>query len=117
METIVRFLCTQVSKYDRDDWKKLRRGLAFLKETIGDARIISATDLSSIFTWIDVSYIVNSDTKIQIGGVMSMELGVLHAKSGKQRLNTKSLTEVELVGTSEYIHYNLWMLLFIAEQG
>ena len=65
METIVRFLCTQVSTYDRDDWKKLRKSMAFLKETIDDAGIIGAADLSSIFTWIYVFYVVNSDMKSQ----------------------------------------------------
>jgi len=37
----------------------------------------------------------------QIGGTMSMGWWVLHAKSGKQKLNTKSSTESEVVGVSD----------------
>ena len=48
---------------------------------------------------------------------MSLGIGVLHAKSGKQKLNVKSSTEAELVGTSDYIPYNLWLLMFLCMQG
>ena len=48
---------------------------------------------------------------------MSMGWGVFHAKSSKQRLNTKSSTETELVGVSEYIPYNLWAIMFLEAQG
>ena len=48
---------------------------------------------------------------------MYLDVGVLHAKSSKQKLNVKSSTEVELVGTSEYIPYNLWLLMFMDKQG
>ena len=48
---------------------------------------------------------------------MSLGLGVLHAKCSKQRLNVKSSTEAELVGTSDYIPYNLCSTMFMSEQG
>ena len=46
-----------------------------------------------------------------------MGIGNLHGKSSKQRLNVKISTEAELVGVSEYIPYNIWLLLFMKEQG
>ena len=48
---------------------------------------------------------------------MSMGIGVLYAKCSKQKLNVKSSTEAELVGNSDYIPYNLWLLLFMSAQG
>ena len=39
---------------------------------------------------------------------MSMGVGVIHCKSGKQKLNVKISTEDELVGTSDYVPYSLW---------
>ena len=48
---------------------------------------------------------------------MSLGWGVLHAKSSKQKLNTKSLREAELVGMSGYISYNIWLVNFLKEQG
>ena len=58
LETAVSYLCTRVSKSDLDDWKKLRRLIAFVKVTIDDVRIIGANDLASIFMWIDAAYAV-----------------------------------------------------------
>ena len=48
---------------------------------------------------------------------MSLGLGTLHAKSSKQKLNTKSSTEAELVGVSEYLIYNIWTIMFLDAQG
>lgn len=48
---------------------------------------------------------------------MSMGVGIIHGKSGKQKLNVKSSTEVELVGVSEYLPYNIWLMMFMREQG
>ena len=48
---------------------------------------------------------------------MSMGVGVLHAKGNKQKLNVKSSTEAELVGNSEYLPCDLWLIHFLHEQG
>ena len=48
---------------------------------------------------------------------MSMGWGIMHGKSSKQKLNTKSSTEAEIVGVSEYIPYNIWLINFMREQG
>ena len=117
LETAVSFICTRVSKSDGDDWKKLRRTLVLVKCTIDDVMIIGAENLTKIFTWIDAAYAVNYDMKSQTGGAMSMGLGVLHAKCSKQKLNVKSSTEAELVGASEYLPYNLWLIMFMSKQG
>lgn len=117
LETAISFLCTRVSKSDEDDWIKLRRVIAFIQCTIEDVRIIGASDLNKIFTWIDSAYAVNPDMRSQTGGAISMGIGLIHAKCSKQKLNVKSSTEAELVGTSEYIPYLLWLLLFMSSQG
>jgi hypothetical protein len=51
------------------------------------------------------------------GGVMSVGTGVIHGKSYKQKLNTRSTTESELVGVSEYLPYDLWQVNFYKYQG
>ena len=48
---------------------------------------------------------------------MSLSWGTIHNKSSKQKLNTKSSTEAEIVGVSEYIPYNIWLVNFLNEQG
>ena len=46
-----------------------------------------------------------------------MGYGMLHCKSHKQKLNTKSSTEAELVGVSDYLPYNIWLIYFMEKQG
>ena len=79
-------------------------------------RIIGALDLSKTFTWIDAAYVVYNNMRSQTGGAISMDHGVLHCKSAKQKLNIKSSIETELVGTSDYVPYNLWLKIFMGEQ-
>lgn len=85
--------------------------------TIDDVRIIGASGLSELFTWIDASYATHEDMRGQTGGCMSMGWGMLHCKSSKQKLNVKSSLETEVVGVSEYIPHNLQGVMFMEEQG
>ena len=55
--------------------------------------------------------------KSQTSEALSMGLGVLYGKSSKQKLNVKSSTEAELVGVSDYLPYNIWLLMFLSAQG
>ena len=42
---------------------------------------------------------------------------IIHDKPGKELLNTKSSTEAELVGVSDYLPYNIHAVIFMKEQG
>ena len=55
--------------------------------------------------------------KSHSGGIISFGHGALHTRSSKQKLNTKSSTEAELVRVSDYLPYNIWMSNFLKEQG
>ena len=112
----VAYLCTRASKSTTNDWKKLRRLLHFLQTTTYDERIISAHSLKELYTWVDASYAVHPDMR-RTGGTMSLSRGVIHTKSSKQKLNTKSSIESEVVGTSEYLPHNGWTELYMAAQG
>ena len=48
---------------------------------------------------------------------MSFSYGVIHHKFSIQKINTKISMEAELVGTSEYVPYNIWLKNFLCEQG
>ena len=101
LETLLSFLTMRVSKSTVEDWKKLKRGLQFVLCTIDDERTIGATTLSELFTWIDAAYAVHNNMRSHTGGAISMGYGILHGKSSKQKINVKSSTESELVGTCE----------------
>ena len=117
IEPTVAFLCTRVAKSDVEDWKKLIRLLSFLKKTIDDTRIIGASCLNRLSTWIDAAHAVHEDMKGQTGGATSYGIGILNSKSSKQKLNTRSSTESELVGVSEYIPHCIWYMNFLKCQG
>ena len=117
MELVTSFLTTRVSNPTEEDWAKLKRAVTFLKQTKDDKRIIGCDDIQSLYTWIDAAYAVHPNMRSQTGGTMSMGWGTLHNKSSKQKLNTKSSTESELVGLSKYLPYNLWWVNFLSEQG
>ena len=117
IETAVAFLCTRVSKSDEDDWKKLKRVLKYLYGTLDMRRVIGSNGVMDIHTWIDASYAVHNDMRSQTGGCISMGRGTVHGRSSKQKLNTKSSTEAEVVGMSEYIPYTIWVRNFLEAQG
>ena len=117
LETAVAFLCTRVSCSTLSDWKKLKRVLKYAEGTINDERVIGASSLKNIFMFIDASYAIYDNMRGVTGGCMLMGIGTFHARSSKQKLNTKSSTETELVGVSEYLPFNIWAINFLAEQG
>ena len=117
LEPTIAFLTTRVSDPTHEDWLKLRRVLAFLKKPKNDVRVIGCDTLSDIFTWVDAAYAVYNNMWSQTGGLMSLGWGAIHARSSKQKLNTKSSTESELVGLSEYVPYNIWLVNFLTAQG
>ena len=117
IETAVAFLTTRVSKSDVDDWKKLKRLMAWMNQTKDNTRVIGAKNVHELYTWIDAAFAVHMDMRSHTGGLMSFGRGMIHCRSSKQKLNTKSSTEAEVVGVSEYIPFNLWMAMFLKEQG
>ncbi len=84
----ISFLCTRVQSPSMDNWKKLKRVLGWLEATINDTRIIKANSLKGICTWIDASYAVHENMRGHTGDAISMGYGVIHARTGKQKINT-----------------------------
>ena len=115
--TAVSFLTTRVTKPTVDDWGKLKRILQYLKGTIDLKLTLSADDISKPKTWVDASYAPQPDMKSHTGACTSFGLGIILPRSSKQKLNTKSSTEAELVGMSDSVPYSLWAVYFLRSQG
>jgi hypothetical protein len=113
----VAFLCTRVSCSTEKDWAKLKRVLEYLRGTLEEFLTIGADDICKMKTWVDASYAVHEDMKSHTGGVVSFGQGAIMCKSSKQKLNTKSSTEAELVGASDYLPYAIWATKFLGAQG
>ena len=48
---------------------------------------------------------------------MFLGLGILNRSSRKQKLVSKSSTEAEFIGVSDYVNYSIWLKYFIEAQG
>ena len=117
LDTAVSFLCTRVKEPTEEDWRKLLRVICFLKATKNDKQIIGMDDLWSLRTWIDGSYVVHENMRGHTGGGMSLGWGLVHTKATKQKLNSKSSTETEVIAVSEHVPYKIWLINFMEAQG
>jgi len=117
IQVAIAFMCTRVRHPSTQDWYKLRRLLQYLHGTINMRRIISLKNFSQMEIYTDASHATHLDMRGHTGGCIVMGDGVLHCRSSKQKLNTKSSTESELVGGSDYLPYPVWLLYFYEAQG
>jgi len=118
LETTMGFLTTRVQVPTKDDWHKLTRLMSFIKNTADDVRTIGADDLHHLLTLIDSAHAVHEkDMRGHTGSVSTMGTGVLDTKSSKQKMNTRSSTETEFVGTSEALPKTIFRCFFMEAQG
>jgi len=118
LQVAIGFLCTRVRSPSLQDWLKLRRVLQYVHGTKDLKRVVSIDNFGRIDIFVvDASHGAHTDYPGQTGGCMKMGSGILHGRSSKQNLNSKSSTESELIGVSDYPPYSIWMLNFYKEQG
>jgi hypothetical protein len=117
IQTAVSFLCTRVQHPDTDDYKKLARVIKYLRGSLSLQLTLEASDTKIMRWWIDASYAVHPDMKSHTGGVFSIGKGAVYATSTRQKINTRSSTEAELVGVNDVLPQALWTKYFLQEQG
>ena len=115
--TVISVLTTRVRSPTVDDWQKLVRYMQYVKRTWKDVLTLSADSLHVVKWYVDASFAVHPDFKSHTGAVMTMGDGAMQTISSKQKLNTRSSTESELVGGDDSITKILWTRLFIKAQG
>ena len=104
----VAFLTTRVICPDKDDWNKLLRMMRYLLGTKELPLILSA-DSTNIVKWrVDRSYGIHPYARSQTGGTASIGKGSFISTSIKQRLNTRSSTETELVSADDLMPHLCW---------
>ena len=62
---------------------------------------LKADSTSIVKWWVDGSYAVHPDCQSQTGGTGSLRKGSIISTSTKQKLNTRSSTETELVAADD----------------
>ena len=67
--------------------------------------------------YVDASSAVHPEFRSHTGSVMTFGRGVPISQSHKQKLNTRSSTETEVVGVDDAMSPILWTRLFLEAQG
>eukprot|EP00957_Ditylum_brightwellii_P085300 6487800-Ditylum_brightwellii.AAC.1 len=79
--------------------------------------MLKADSLNRMRWWIDASFAVHPDIRSHSGGVMMMGRGAVFSSSTKQKLNTKSSTEVELVDLDDLMLQVILTRYFLETQS
>ena len=113
------FLTTRVSKPDEDDYKKLGRCIKYLRSSRDVPLTLEADSNGGIKVrwWVDASFATHPDMRSHSGATMSLGHGSVYSSSTRQKLNTKSSTEAEVVGVDDALPMVLWTRHFLLEQG
>jgi hypothetical protein len=115
--TAVIYLATRVKCATRDDEGKLNRVLGYLHSTREMGIVLECRSGIALFAYVDASYAVHPDFKSQTGGLITLGKGPIWAKSSRQKLNSKSSTEAELIAVSDSLSQVIWTRDFLIGQG
>ena len=116
IQPVVAFLTTRVQAPTQQDWKKLVKMMRFLKKTQDVVLSLNVEKMILRWYW-DASFAVHPDYKSHTGGTLTMGKGCILSSSKKQKLNTRSSTEAELVAVDDGMGLMLWSKLFLEAQG
>ena len=89
----------------------------YIQGTIVLPLILSVDKSGNIKWYVDAYFAVHKDTRRHTGGFMTMGIGGAYVQYRKQKLNTKSSTEAELVVVDDVLTQVIWTQYFLKEQG
>ena len=113
----IAFLTTRVRAPDVDDWRKLSCLMEYLRNDRLRPLILSADGSGVLMWYVDASFAVHPNMRSHTGGVFTMGRGFPINSSTKQKLNTRSSTESELVAVDDMMPIVLWTRYFLMSQG
>jgi hypothetical protein len=91
--------------------------MQYLRDTVHLDLTLEADKMQIIKWWVDGSFAVHPDMKSHTGATMSLGKGSVYATSVRQKLNTKSSTEAELVAVDDAMPQVMWTRYFLEAQG
>jgi hypothetical protein len=117
--TTAAFLTTRVQAPTEQDMAKLDRMLAYLSVTSEMGIKLGGDGLGpmTVTAYVDASYGVHWDFKSHTGCMISVSRGPVYVSSKRQKLNSKSSTEAELIGVSDSLSQVIWTREFLLSQG
>ena len=91
--------------------------LGFLKGTIDEFLTIELNEEQVLKWYVDAAFAVHADMKSHTGAVLVMGKGGIICESTKQKVNSRSSTEAELIAVDDKIAKIMWTKHFIENQG
>lgn len=117
IQPAIAFLSTRVQSPTVQDWDKLVRLMKFLKATQADVLTLKALSANRIKWYLDAAFAVHPDMKSHTGANMTLGKGTIQGVSTKQKINTRSSTEAELVSHDDVLAKVQWTKKFLEAQG
>jgi hypothetical protein len=111
------FLSTRIANPTVQDISKLDRVLSYLNGSKELNLVFNCSDSIEVVAFVDASFGIHNDMKSHTGSVIKLGGNPIHVKSSKQKLNSKSSTESELIAVSESLPQVIWTKNFIESQG
>jgi hypothetical protein len=115
--TAIAFLTTRVRETDKDDWTKLVHLTRYIRGTRTMPLILSANGSGILKWWVDASFAVHPHMRGHSGGGPSLGRGFPIVSSTKQKLNTRSSTETDIVGADDFTPAICGTRYFMKAQG
>ena len=109
-------MTTTVREPDEDDCSKLKHLIKYVRGTKVMPLILGANGTGMLKWYIDGSYVVHPNMRGHSGGGHTMGRGFPVTASKKQKLNTRSSTESEVVGVDDFMPGILWTRNFMKAQ-
>jgi hypothetical protein len=115
--TAIAFLTMRVREPDKDDWTKVVHLMRYIRGNSTMPLILSANGNDILKWWVDASFTVHPNMRSHSGGGLSLGRGFPIVGSTKQKLNTQSSTETEIVGADDFMPDICWTRYFMKAQG
>jgi hypothetical protein len=113
----IAFLTTRVRAPDVDDWEKLRHLMKYLRKDHARPLVLGAKNNGLLMWYVNTLFVVHPNMCEHTGGGLTMGRGFPITASTKQKLNTRSSTESELVGVDDMMPIIIWTCYFLLSQA
>ena len=117
LQPAIAFLCTRVQQPTKEDWGKLARMMRYLNGTQEECLVLEYDGNKKAEWYVNAAFAVHADYRSHSGATFSIEKESITAFSTKQKLNTRSSTEAELVAIDDAMSQVIWSELFLQHQG
>jgi hypothetical protein len=117
ISTAIAFLTTRVRAPDIDDWRKLSHLMEYLRVDRLCPLTMSADGSGVLMWYVNASFAIHPNMHSHTGGGLTMGRGFPIVISTKQKLNTRSSTESEIVGVDDMMPIVVWSWYFLTARG